>query len=272
MEWLSWLAVADEVDDRVTNDQDDRRALVQREFTRQAASFEAAGSLFRDSSILNWIASHVTVPEGARLLDVAGGSGQLGRHLANSGTIAVIVDLTDSMLAAGQRSVLAEGRSDVLFVRGDATALPFPDDQFDVVVSRFALHHMQEPGEAVAEMFRVCRPSGSVTVIDMVSGRARHDELERLRDPSHARALSSEELRQLLSVRGEDPRVASEREHTMKVESWLDQAQTPPSARVAIRKVLGAEADGGPATGLRASHAKGQLTITQRWLLVGCLA
>jgi ubiquinone/menaquinone biosynthesis C-methylase UbiE len=242
--------------------------LVQREFTRQARSFEAPGSLFRDRSILEWISSRVTVPPGAMVLDVAGGTGQLGRHLAREGSTAVIVDLTGAMLAVGVEAVSQEGRRDVLFVQGDATALPFPDRQFDVVVSRFALHHMEDPATAVAEMARVCRATGSLTLIDMVSGGARHDELERLRDPSHTRALTADELTQLLLAGGRAPRGQAEREQTMEVERWLDQAQTPRPAREAILEALAAEADGGSATGLRAARSESSnLTITQRWLL-----
>src|SRR5689334_4966683 len=108
----------------------DQREVVRREFTGQAANFERPGSLFRDSSILEWIAQHVDVTPESKILDVAGGTGQLGRHLARAGRTAVIVDLTDAMLAAGLRAVQEEGRDDVVFVRGDATALPFPDAQF----------------------------------------------------------------------------------------------------------------------------------------------
>jgi ubiquinone/menaquinone biosynthesis C-methylase UbiE len=246
-----------------------QRDVVRREFEKQASNFEAAGSLFRDSSILDWIATHVEVPPGSTILDVAGGTGQLGRHLARSGGSAVIADLTDAMLDAGLRAVQEEGRDDVAFVRGDATSLPFPDRQFDVVVSRFALHHMDDPGAAIAEMARVCRPEGTVTVIDMVSGGARHDELERLRDPSHTRALPEEELRSLLTDAGREPKREAEWEQTMPVEHWLEQARTPDEGREQIRSALEGEAGGGETTGLRATRADGDLAITQRWLLLG---
>jgi hypothetical protein len=51
-----------------------QRELTQREFARQSANFEKPSSLFRDVSILEWIAENVTVPPGARALDVAGGT------------------------------------------------------------------------------------------------------------------------------------------------------------------------------------------------------
>jgi ubiquinone/menaquinone biosynthesis C-methylase UbiE len=247
----------------------EQRETVRREFAKQASNFEASASLFRHGGILGWIAGHVDVPPEGRILDVAGGTGQVGRHLAGDGATAVIVDLTDEMLAAGLRSVMDEGRNDVVFVRGDATVLPFPDDQFDVVVSRFALHHMDDPAKAIEEMARVCRPEGSVTLIDMVAGGPRHDELERLRDPSHTHALPEDELRAALSAAGREARREADWEQGMPVEPWLEQAKTPEEARDQIRSALEEEADGGPPTGLHASRTDDGLTITQRWLLLG---
>jgi ubiquinone/menaquinone biosynthesis C-methylase UbiE len=247
-----------------------QRALAQREFARQSSNFESPGSLFRDLSILDWIAANVSVTAGARILDVAGGTGQVGRHLARGGASAVIVDITEEMLQAGLRSALAEDEHGVTFVRGDAAELPFPDQQFDVVVSRFALHHMHDPAAAVGEMARVCKQDGRVTVIDMVGGGGRHDELERLRDPSHTRALASGELSGLLAGVGRPPARSAEREHTVAVEPWLDQSLTPEDARRQILSALAEEADGGGPSGLRAARGgDGALTITQRWMLLG---
>jgi ubiquinone/menaquinone biosynthesis C-methylase UbiE len=248
---------------------DAQRETVRREFARQASNFEKSGSLFRDTGILDWIAAHVDVRDGARILDVAGGTGQLGRYLARDGATAVIVDLTDAMLAAGLRSVGEEGRDDVVFVRGDATDLPFPDDQFDVVVSRFALHHMDDPGAAIAEMARVCAPEGGVTLIDMVAGGPRHDELERLRDPSHTRALPEEELRAAFAAAGRETEHEADWEQTMPVEPWLEQAKTPDDSREQIRTALEMETEGGEATGMHAARTDDDLTVSQRWLLLG---
>jgi ubiquinone/menaquinone biosynthesis C-methylase UbiE len=248
------------------------RTVTQREFARQSANFEQAGSLFRDESILEWIAGYVPVPADAQILDVAGGTGRTGRHLARGQGCVVVVDVTDEMLQAGLRSVQEEGRRDVTFVRGEATDLPFPGGQFDVVVCRFALHHMARPAAAVAEMARVCRPGGTVTIVDLVSGGARHDELERLRDPSHTRALPEQELRDIVAAVHDDsaPIRCAAREHRMRVQPWLEQSVTTERDRRRIREALAAEVDGAEPTGLRAARDdSGELTITQRWVLVG---
>ncbi len=251
-------------------DASSHRTITQREFARQSSNFERDGSLFRDDSILAWIAANVPLQEGARILDVAGGTGQVGRHLAREGCSATIVDLTDEMLQAGLRATLREGQRGVTFVRGDASELPFPDRQFDVVISRFARHHMQEPAPVTAEMARVCTSDGSVTVVDMVRGGARHDELERLRDPSHTRALAAAEFGELLAAAGRPPVRFAEREQRMPVEPWLEQSGTPERDREQIRGFLVAEADGGDASGLHAARsADGVLSISQRWLLAG---
>jgi hypothetical protein len=110
----------------------------------------------------------------------------------------------------------------------------------------------------------MCGPDGSVTIVDMVSGGARHNELERLRDPSHTRALADEELGDLLAATGLVPARFARREQTMSVEAWLKQSATPEPDHHRIHRTLAAEADGGDASGLRAARtASGVLTITQ---------
>lgn len=250
-------------------DASDHRAVTRREFARQSEGFERPGSLFGDCEILDWIAGHVPVGAGDRVLDVAGGTGQVGRRLARSGAGAVIVDLTEEMLQAGLRAVEQEGRGDVTFVRGDAADLPFPAGHFDVVVSRFALHHIEDPAAAVREMARVCTPGGGVTVIDMVAGGGEHDRLERLRDPSHARALTAEELERLLAGAGRRATRSAERVQTMDLERWLAQSRTPEAEREQIRRALLEELDGGPASGLGPTRRGEELRIAQRWLLLG---
>src|SRR5881392_2057871 len=94
-----------------------------REFTRQAPFFERPGSHFADVEILDWIAAAVAVGPNDRVLDVAGGTGQLGRHLGRNAQLTVVLDLTPAMLREGAGAVRAEGRTDVIFLKADAQAL-----------------------------------------------------------------------------------------------------------------------------------------------------
>jgi SAM-dependent methyltransferase len=249
------------------------RDVTRREFARQAASFERAGSLFRAVDILEWIGAHVPVAAADVVLDVAGGTGQLARHLARSAAIVVVVDLTAEMLQTGARAAHDAGDRNVVFVEGDATRLPFASEQFDVVVSRFALHHVDDVAAAGREMARVCRHGGAVAVIDLVAQEgevgARHNELERLRDPSHARALEEAELVAVLADAGVRAGVMAQRRQEMPVAPWLDQSAPGEAEREHVRAALEAEAGGCAATGLGARRDEAGLVIEQRWLIVG---
>lgn len=249
------------------------RDVTRREFARQAPSFERAGSIFRAADILEWIGAHVPVTPADVVLDVAGGTGQLARHLARKVAVAVVVDLTSEMLETGARGARDAGDRRVVFVEGDATRMPFAAEQFDVVVCRFALHHIDDVAAAGREMARVCRPGGVVAVIDMAVEPgpvgARHNELERLRDPSHARALQEDELVAVLADAGVRASVVAERRQDLPVVPWLDQAAPGPAERERVLAALQAEADGGEPTGLRTRHDAAGLVIEHRWLIVG---
>jgi SAM-dependent methyltransferase len=249
------------------------RETTRREFAKQAGNFERPGSIFRDRDILEWIGEHVPVSGSDLVLDVAGGSGRLGRYLAETAAFAVVLDLTREMLEAGASSAREDGVHNVVFAEGDATRIPFADAQFDVVVSRFAFHHFDDTAAAAREMARVCRPGGTVSVIDMVgepggSGE-RHTEIERLRDPSHTRALELDELVGVVADVGVRAEPRSERRLPLPAERWLDQAKPAPAERERVWAALEAEADGGEPTGLSVRRSDDGLTVERPWVIVG---
>jgi SAM-dependent methyltransferase len=237
----------------------EQRARTRSQFALQARTFESPSYLFTDEDILGWIEAHTPVRADDRILDVAGGTGALGRWLVRRAASCVVMDLVPEMLAAAPK------QRDVLYVEGDATAMPFAGSQFDLVVTRFAVHHLDDPAAAFREMARVGVPGARVVVIDMVDGGFEHNALERLRDPSHTTALPRETLLALLADAGIDAAVASEREHTMDADRWLRQAHGDPEP---VAAALEAEARGGPATGLRARFVNDALQITQTWVIL----
>jgi ubiquinone/menaquinone biosynthesis C-methylase UbiE len=111
------------------------------------------------------------------------------------------------MLEQARRLSDASQLRNILLLRGDATHLPWVDQQFDLVVCRLALHQVSDPAAVVSEMVRVTRPGGRVAVTDMVSdptpGIADEiNRLERLRDPSHGRTQSEAEVVPVVEASG----------------------------------------------------------------------
>ncbi|WP_375258840.1 bifunctional demethylmenaquinone methyltransferase/2-methoxy-6-polyprenyl-1,4-benzoquinol methylase UbiE [Citreimonas sp.] len=121
--------------------------------------------LWKDA-MMDWLAPR----PGQYLLDVAGGTGDIAfRFLdrAGAGARACVLDLTESMLVAGRQRAEATERADALdWVVGDAMALPFPDNSFDVYTVSFGIRNVTRPEVALAEAFRVLRPGGRLMVLE----------------------------------------------------------------------------------------------------------
>ena len=245
---------------------------VRREFAKQAATFEDPDYAFADRRLIAWIQRNVPPEAGAAVLDVAGGTGHMARAYADTAAVAVVLDLTDEMLATGQRQAQAGGQANVVFLRGDARRMAFVDGSFDLVASRFAVHHFERPVEQIGEMVRVCRAGGRVAIIDLVAAEpalaADADRLERMRDPSHVRALPIDELRTLLEEAGAPAFHETFHDHRLPLERWLAQASTPADTAEAIRAEIRAELDGGAPTGMRPVVHDGELHLTHRYGIV----
>lgn len=245
--------------------------VVQREFAAQAGSFEDPGYVFADERILDWILAHLQIEPHSSVLDVAAGTGTLSRAIAREARQVVAIDITSEMLARGKASAEAAGITNVIFERGDAAALPYLDDSFDLVVCRFAVHHFAEPRRQISEMVRVCRPGGRVAIVDLVAvdaGQAeRHNELERLRDPSHTEALTAERMGELIESCGAAIEQEISVDRQLDFDRWLAQAAAPPATAEQIRAALESELEGGPATGMRPERDGETLRFTQRWTI-----
>ena len=81
------------------------------------------------------------------------------------------VDITPEMIDEGRKRAKADGIHNLRFELGSAEALPFADESFDLVMSRYAIHHFADPKTALSEMSRVCKRGGLVVNVDMVSVR-----------------------------------------------------------------------------------------------------
>jgi demethylmenaquinone methyltransferase / 2-methoxy-6-polyprenyl-1,4-benzoquinol methylase len=108
------------------------------------------------------------VRAGERVLDVAGGTGDLARHFAKRvgpGGMVVLSDINRSMLSIGRDRLLDEGRV-LPAAQCDAERLPFGSHSFDCVSVAFGLRNMTHKDAALTEMHRVLKPGGRLLVLE----------------------------------------------------------------------------------------------------------
>lgn len=160
---------------------------IRKQFSRQAAHFNQEGRTLSSAEYLQWVVSCLKLKPDFVVLDVAAGTGHLGRAIAPMVQRVIAVDMTQEMLQQGIGEAARAGITNIIFEQGRAEELRYPDDSFDMAVTRLSLHHFTNPHPAIREMIRVCRPGKQLGIMDMVSPEdptldARYNRLERLRD------------------------------------------------------------------------------------------
>jgi demethylmenaquinone methyltransferase/2-methoxy-6-polyprenyl-1,4-benzoquinol methylase len=152
--------------------EEDKAGRVQGVFSSVASKYDImndvmSGGVHRiwKDAMMDWLAPR----PGQRLLDVAGGTGDISfRFLKRAGSgHSTVLDITESMLVEGRKRAEAESMHDQLdWVVGDAMALPFPDNTFDVYTISFGIRNVTRPQEALNEAYRVLRPGGRLMVLE----------------------------------------------------------------------------------------------------------
>ena len=150
----------------------DKAEKVQGVFSSVASKYDVMNDFmslgihrFWKDSMMDWLA-----PRGGQLLlDVAGGTGDISfRFLKRARNAhATVLDLTEPMLAEGRKRAATAGISGQLdWVVGDAMALPFEDQTFDVYTISFGIRNVTNPKKALAEAYRVLKPGGRIMVLE----------------------------------------------------------------------------------------------------------
>ncbi|RME16200.1 MAG: bifunctional demethylmenaquinone methyltransferase/2-methoxy-6-polyprenyl-1,4-benzoquinol methylase UbiE [Alphaproteobacteria bacterium] len=155
-----------------TVEEERKASLVHGVFTNVASKYDimndvmSAGihRLWKDA-MMDWLAPR----PGQRLLDVAGGTGDISfRFLKRApGAHATVLDMTESMLVEGRKRAEAGQMAESLdWVVGDAMALPFEANSFDVYTISFGIRNVTRIDDALSEAFRVLRPGGRLMVLE----------------------------------------------------------------------------------------------------------
>jgi ubiquinone/menaquinone biosynthesis C-methylase UbiE len=105
----------------------------------------------------------LAVPSGARVLDVACGTGNTAIPAARAGADVTGVDIATNLLEQARKRAAGE-QLKIKFQEGDAEELPFPDHSFDVVITMFGAMFAPRPERVANELLRVCKPGGQIAM------------------------------------------------------------------------------------------------------------
>lgn len=153
--------------------EEDKAGMVHGVFSSVASKYDVMNDLMSagihrlwKDAMMDWLAPR----PGQRLLDVAGGTGDIAfRFLkrAGDGARATVCDMTEPMLIEGRKRAEAADLADRLdWVVGDAMALPFETATFDTYTISFGIRNVTRIDEALSEAFRVLRPGGRLMVLE----------------------------------------------------------------------------------------------------------
>src|SRR5882672_10917611 len=140
--------------------------LIVDQFSKQAIPFSTAKTI-ADGKALQLLIDAVGAGPDDTLLDVACGGGNVVCAFARIVRHATGIDMTPAMLDRARAIAREKSLTNVSWDQGQATALPYTDGAFTIVVTRFSFHHFVEPLAVLKEMMRVCAPGGRVLVADM---------------------------------------------------------------------------------------------------------
>ena len=146
---------------------EEKQHLVRRVFEAVAPRYDLMNDLMSGGVHRLWKAEMIRwlrPRPGQTLLDVAGGTGDVAERFLNAagaGSMAVLCDINRAMVEAGRDRAIDRGRvGDILWICGDAEALPVASASVDAVTIAFGLRNVTRIDAALAEMRRVLRPGG----------------------------------------------------------------------------------------------------------------
>jgi ubiquinone/menaquinone biosynthesis C-methylase UbiE len=182
---------------RMDQGQEEHRRLIVEQFTKQAIPF-AQMPHHNDEGTNRLVIETAGFGPDDTVLDIACGPGLITSAVAAVAWHVTGIDITPAMIEQARKKQQAMGLGNMDWMVGNVLPLPLDAESFSGVLTRYSFHHFLEPEAVLTEMVRVCRPGGRVVVVDVFMSTSEQGELfdrmEKLRDPSHTRALLLAEL------------------------------------------------------------------------------
>ena len=169
------------------------------QFSKQAVPFTKIKGHY-DS--VDTIISMSEVSQNDKVLDIACGTGIVSSEFAKYAKNVVGLDITNDMLKQAIQIKKRNNLTNIEFDLGNVENLPYEDNSFDIVFTRYSFHHFLDTKKVFAEMIRVCKANGKIMVVDVALENKysnTYNYMEKLRDPSHTKALTFCEFDELFS-------------------------------------------------------------------------
>ena len=167
-------------------DVDQKQGLVKGVFDSVASNYDLMNdvmSLGTHRLWKNYTIASSNVSKGDKVLDIAGGTGDLAikfrKKVGDSGKV-ILSDINGSMLEEGRKNLINHGVIDVDFIQANAESLPFEDNTFDCVSIAFGLRNITHKNIALKQMHRVLKKGGSLLVLEF--SKVENEMLEKIYD------------------------------------------------------------------------------------------
>lgn len=259
------------------------KSLVGKQFGTHAAAYATSEVHAKGESLARLV--ELTRPQADwRALDVATGAGHMAAAFAPHVAHIIASDLTPEMLEQAARLAGSRGLSNVDTVPADAEALPFADESFDLVCCRLAAHHFPDVPSFVAEVARVLKPGGTFALVDNVSpdktllrsasgpelrdAGILYNAFEKLRDPSHGRALTEGEWVELVGDVGLDIAAREQIAKEMAFDPWVKRMGCDDDTIARLKAMIGDEGQASLKTFLRPRRREDDIWFSLQELIL----
>jgi ubiquinone/menaquinone biosynthesis C-methylase UbiE len=238
------------------------KSLVQQQFGAHAAAYATSAVHAKGASLARLV--ELVAPERHwQALDIATGAGHTAATFAPLVARVIASDLTEEMLAEAAKLAAAKGLTNMETARADAEALPFQDQQFDLVTCRIAPHHFPSIPAFVGECWRTLKGGGTLAIVDNIAPDAEstpgfssaqlreaaltYNAFEKIRDPSHARCLGMAEWTELIGDTGFAITAKERIPKDMEFAPWAERMGCDAATIARLRAMLTDGTDGTPA-------------------------
>jgi ubiquinone/menaquinone biosynthesis C-methylase UbiE len=242
-----------------------QNAAILDQFGKQARAYARLARSRSDSSFIRLIEA-LRLSSTDRVLDVGCGTGLFSLSLAGRAAQVTGIDLTPQMLEQARALQAELNIGNIQWQQADILPLPFADGSFSTVVTKATFHHLIDPAAVLAQMIRVCAPGGRISVTDMTPDPARSeafDAVEKLRDPSHVRVLSAEQLRSMGQQAALQESAFWQTPSVVPLEAVLATSFPEPGAMARVRELYREDlASGEDRLGMSLREENGEILVT----------